>query len=118
MNITAEQRGEVAIIALTGQLDAITASDVRQVFMQYGGDGNCHAVVNLEEVTFIDSSGLAALISGLKTFRAHGRDFVLAGVQPAVLQIFSLTMLDRAFRIYPDTEAAVGAITPSQSRSN
>lgn len=111
MNVTAQHQGEVAIIALAGQLDALTAGSVRQAFAQYGGDGNFHAVVDLERVTFIDSSGLAALISGLKTFRAHGRDFVLAAVQPAVLQVFTLTMLDRAFRIFPDTTAAVGSIS-------
>lgn len=110
MHVTAHHVGEIAVIALVGQLDAVTASEVRQAFTQYGGDGNFHAVVDLGRVSFIDSSGLAALISGLKTFRGHGRDFVLAAVQPTVLQVFTLTMLDRAFRIFPDVPAATDAM--------
>ena len=110
MHVTAHHQGDIAIIALAGQLDAVTALEVRHAFTQYGADGNFHAVVDLGRVTFIDSSGLAALISGLKTFRAQGRDFVLAAVQPTVLQVFSLTMLDRAFRIFPDVQAATSAM--------
>lgn len=112
MHVTAHHQGEIAIVTLVGQLDAVTAQAVRQAFAQYGGDGNCHGVIDLERVSFIDSSGLAALISGLKTFRAHGRDFVLAAVQPTVLQVFTLTMLDRAFRIFPDVQTATNAMAP------
>ncbi len=110
MDVTTRQEGDIVIFELKGQLDALAAPKARQSFAAHGDPGDAHGVVNLQHVTFIDSSGLAALISGLKAFRAHGRDFVLAGVQPTVLQVFSLTMLDRAFRILPDTSAALAAV--------
>ena len=110
MDVTTRQEGDIVVFELKGQLDALTATKARQTFAMHGEPGTMHGVVDSRQVTFIDSSGLAALISGLKAFRAHGRDFVLAGVQPMVLQVFTLTMLDRAFRILPDTTAAIASI--------
>lgn len=109
MEVGTQIEGDIAIISLSGQLDALTAPQVREAFRE-AGTGVYHAVVNLHDVTFIDSSGLASLISGLKIFRGEGREFRLAAVQPNVYQVFSLTMLDRAFRILPDVEAAVASV--------
>lgn len=111
MDVTTRQEGDIIVFELSGQLDALTAPRARQAFAAYGDSEAKSGVVDLSHVTFIDSSGLAALISGLKSFRARGRDFVLAGVQPSVLQVFTLTMLDRAFRIVPDATAAIASIT-------
>lgn len=109
MDLTVTVEGEVAIIAIDGQLDALSAPQAKEAFREYG-TGAYHAVVDLGKVAFIDSSGLASLISGLKTFRAQGKQFRLAAVQPDVRQILALTMLDRAFDIAPDVRTAVSAI--------
>jgi anti-sigma B factor antagonist len=59
------------------------------------------------EVPFIDSSGLSALVSGLKGARKEGGIVVLCNVQPQARTIFSLTMLDKVFSIYPDVQTAM-----------
>ncbi len=109
MEVAARLEGNIAIVTLAGQLDALTAPEARQVFHEYG-TGGYHAVIDLENVTFIDSSGLASLISGLKTYRAHGCEFMLASIQPNVMQVFALTMLDRAFHIAPDVSSAIASL--------
>jgi len=107
VNVTTD--GDIAIIALDGHLDALSAPQAKEAFRDYG-TGVYHAVVDLGSVSFIDSSGLASLISGLKTFKSQQRQFRLAAVQPNVRQVLTLTMLDRAFEIAPDTQSAVTAI--------
>ena len=109
MDVTVTTVGDIAIITLDGHLDALSAPQAKEAFREYG-TGEYNAVVDLGSVSFIDSSGLASLISGLKTFRAQGKQFRLAAVQPNVRQVLTLTMLDRAFDITPDAASAVASI--------
>lgn len=109
MDVNVTTDGDIAIIALDGHLDALSAPQAKEAFREYG-NGSYHAVVDLGSVAFIDSSGLASLISGLKTFKSQQRQFRLAAVQPNVRQVLTLTMLDRAFDIAPDAQSAVTSI--------
>ena len=97
----------VAVARLTGRLDIASAADVKRLFSSTVADGHSHLVVNLEGVTYIDSSGLSALVSGLRTARQAGGDLRIAaaGVQPSAL--FVLTSLDQVFRLYPTVEEAL-----------
>lgn len=109
MDVTVAVEEGIAIITMEGHLDALSAPHAKEAFREYG-TGAYHAVVDLGKVSFIDSSGLASLISGLKTFRSQGKQFRLAAVQPNVRQVLTLTMLDRAFEIAPDVPTAVRSI--------
>ncbi|MBA2586720.1 MAG: STAS domain-containing protein [Chthoniobacterales bacterium] len=66
-------------------------------------------VVDLSEVSYIDSSGLAILIEGMQSVEAYGGKFALAGLQENVQPIFEIARLDQVFRIFPDVEAALAA---------
>ena len=57
-------------------------------------------------VEFIDSSGLGALISGLKTARTAGGDLRLAAATEQVTSVLQLTNLDRILRVYPSPDDA------------
>src|SRR5262245_29025372 len=109
MDVTVNVEDGVAIVGMDGHLDALSAPQAKEAFREYG-TGAYHCVVDLGRVSFIDSSGLASLISGLKTFRAQGKQFRLAAVQPNVRQVLTLTMLDRAFEIAPDVPSAMSTI--------
>jgi anti-sigma B factor antagonist len=60
----------------------------------------------MRAVSFIDSSGLASLVSGLKLARERGGWLRLAGVNEQVASIFKMTLLDRVFELYPNVDAA------------
>jgi anti-sigma B factor antagonist len=66
-------------------------------------------VVDLGRVTYIDSSGLAALIEGMQNVQEYGGKFALAGLQETVRIIFEIARLDQIFRIFPDVDAALAA---------
>ena len=66
-------------------------------------------VVDLSRVTYIDSSGLAALIEGMQNTTEYGGLFALAGLQETVRTIFEIARLDQVFRIFPDPDAALAS---------
>lgn len=66
-------------------------------------------VVDLSQVSYIDSSGLAVLIEAMQTVSGYGGKFALAGLQENVRPIFEIARLDQVFRIYPDVDSALAA---------
>src|SRR5919108_5915230 len=60
-------------------------------------------VIDLSEVSYIDSAGLAALIQAMQKVEAYGGKFSLAGLQETVRSIFEISRLDQVFQIFPDT---------------
>jgi len=66
-------------------------------------------VMDLSQVSYIDSSGLAALIEGMQKASAYGGMLCLSSLQESVRTIFESMRLDQAFRIFSDTEAALSA---------
>jgi anti-sigma B factor antagonist len=64
-------------------------------------------VVDLSDVTYIDSAGLAALIQAMQKVEGYGGKFRLAGLQETVRSIFEISRLDQVFQIFPDANAAL-----------
>jgi anti-sigma B factor antagonist len=64
-------------------------------------------VVDLSDVSYIDSAGLAALIEAMQKVEAYGGKFMLAGLQETVRSIFEISRLDQVFQIFPDADAAL-----------
>ena len=64
-------------------------------------------VVDLSEVSYIDSAGLAALIEAMQKVEAYGGKFLLAGLQETVRSIFEISRLDQVFQIFPDVNGAL-----------
>jgi anti-sigma B factor antagonist len=96
-----------ATVALAGRLDASNAQTLKESLEQLIDGGTTQLVVDLTQVPFVDSAGLAALVSTLKAIRRVGGNVLLSGVQPQARTVFSLTMLDQVFAIHPNVEAAL-----------
>lgn len=99
----------VAIIHLKGRLTMVSTAELRALVTDTVGDGRNRIVVDLSDTDFIDSSGLGALIAGLKTARQAGGDLRIACPTEQVEMILKLTNLDRVLRPYDTVEGAVGA---------
>jgi anti-sigma B factor antagonist len=63
-------------------------------------------VVDLSQVPYIDSSGIAVLIGAMQSLEHEGGVFLLAGAQEGVRMIFESAKLDQYFRLFPDVESA------------
>lgn len=106
MNLTTDVRDDFAIIAVDGRLTATGAPLLRNAVSELVEAGRARIVVDLSATQFVDSSGLGALVGGLKAARVAGGDLRIAGVPDAVRSVLRLTNLDRVLRDHPTPESA------------
>src|SRR5881275_101065 len=66
-------------------------------------------VVDLSQVPYIDSSGIAVLIGAMQSLELEGGTFLLSGAQDGVRMILESAKLDQYFRLFPDVESAAAA---------
>jgi len=102
-----EHSGQTAVMHLSGNLDHLTATSVRKEIANAVATGHARLVIDMDQVAFIDSSGLGSLISGLKAARIAGGDLRIAQPSKQVGTILSLTMLDRVLRPYATVAEAL-----------
>ena len=108
MEVIVESRpAGVGVVRLIGRSDLLTSAEVPQLFAQLIAGGNRRLIVDLAEVPFIDSSGLAALISALKAAREAGGDLRIARPTDQARSILEITNLNRVLRPYPTVEEAL-----------
>jgi len=86
-----------------------SARRLKEVLDGLVAGGTTRIVVDMAETTFLDSSGLGALIGGLKAARQAGGDLRIARPTEAVRTVFTLTNLDKVLRPRDDVESAFDA---------
>lgn len=96
-----------AIIAVQGRLDSVEAAPLRASLNHYITTSTVRIVVDLSDVTFVDSAGLAALVIGMKRARLeHGDVRLVSPVHPDAKRVFEITKFDEVFMMYNDVDAA------------
>lgn len=98
----------VQVITLSGRFDAFSAPDVRQRLQGLLSDGEKYFVLNLHDLSFMDSAAMAVLVTLLKGARSAGGGVTL--VRPAnenAMRILMLTKFDRVFPMAESLDAAV-----------
>ncbi len=111
MELDTRDVGVVRVVRLSGPLDAVASGDVRKQLSELVREGFSRLVIDLEDVSRIDSTGLGALVTTLKAARDRGGELVLASLSPAVRTVVELTRLHRVFDIYDDAEAAASELS-------
>ena len=108
MKIDVAPRGAgVATVGLAGRLDLLSAAMVKDRLREAAAQGHAKLVVDLGEVEFIDSSGLGALIGGLKSARQAGGDLRIARPRQQATMVLQLTTLDKVLRPYATVDEAL-----------
>jgi anti-anti-sigma factor len=92
-------------------LDIQSSDAVKTTLHDVVADSASMAFVNLNEVHFIDSAGLSALVSGLRRARENNKDIILFGLNKQAQMIFQLTMLDRIFTIHSSMESVLASLS-------
>ena len=109
INIKKED-GVLIVDLLVDRLDASIASNFRNKLIEIIKDGNTLIVLNLTNVTFVDSSGLGSIVSCLKTLGAKG-DLTLCCIDERIMSMFRLTRMDRVFKIFNTEGEAIKNIS-------
>jgi len=111
MEIETLVSGDVTVVAVSGDIDATTVADLHAVFNDLVDRGAQNYVIDLSRVTFMDSSGLAALAKLYKQVRIGHGDVRLCSLPPEMRRIIELTRFDRVFAIFDDRDAAIASFS-------
>ena len=95
------------ILKATGRLDMVAAPQFKDLVVAAVSADKTPVVIDLSGVDFMDSSGLGALISGLRATRQTGSDLRIAGATSQVLSVLKMTNIDRILPPYPDVAEAL-----------
>ncbi len=102
-----ETRGGAVVVAASGEVDLATAPELRDRLDAAIGHGNDRVVVDLRDVTFIDSTGLGMLIRAFNQCKERGVRFSLVIAEARILKVFEITGLTDLFPISTTIEDAV-----------
>jgi anti-sigma B factor antagonist len=97
------------VIEVGGEIDVYTAPKLRERLVSLVESGSYELIVDMENVEFLDSTGLGVLVGGLKRVRAREGWIDLVCTQSRILRIFRITGLNRVFSIYDTVAEAVAA---------
>lgn len=109
MDVEWQTHGDVVAVVLRGDVDAAGTPALREQLDGPLAGGRQNFVIDLSEVGFIDSSGLATVVQLFKRVRIGDGDVRLCGLQADVLRLFELVRLDRVFGLFPDRAAALAS---------
>ncbi|MHB1488561.1 MAG: STAS domain-containing protein [Acidimicrobiales bacterium] len=105
LDIQVTNFGPMVEFHLTGEVDVASSGYLREMINgQIGHAGNPLVVLDLSEMTFIDSTGLGILVAACRRARAVGSDLVVQHPRPNVSKVFATTGLDRVLTIADDPE--------------
>ncbi len=100
-------QGSFSIVSLTGEVDLHTSPKARQQILdQLRAEQN--VLVDLSQVEYIDSSGIASLVEGLREAKGGNQQFGLVGVSKPAMQVLQLAKLDRVFPIFDNVDEGIG----------
>lgn len=94
------------------RIDAASAVQFKETMRSLVSEENGRVLLDLSQVTFIDSSGLGALVAVMKNMPGQAK-IELAGIQPIVQKVLALTKMDQVFVIHETCEAALSAAQPA-----
>ncbi|NJL45399.1 MAG: STAS domain-containing protein [Leptolyngbyaceae cyanobacterium SM2_3_12] len=95
----------IRVIAPAGILDSTKAEAFRHTVDQLLDEGAEVILIDLKDITFIDSSGLGTLVVLLKKVRGLDRKLCICSINDQVRMLFELTSMDRVFEVYDSQQA-------------
>ena len=110
MNIKEKMHGDVAVVALRGNLmGEPDTTEVREKIYSLLQDDVKRIVLDLGKVKWINSSGLGSLIAAMTSVKNKGGEMRLANITEKVESVFMITQLIKVFKTYETVDRAVGS---------
>ncbi len=108
MRIAVREADQTIVLDVEGNVDLKNSPAMRKALLDNLKRAT-RVVVNLEKVPYIDSSGIATLVEGLKASQELKHRLVLAGLSPMARKVLELTRLTTLFEIYENADQALKA---------
>ncbi len=107
LKIDTHVNGQVALLSIEGEVDMYSSPEARKAIMELVKQKIPKLIVDLQGVSYMDSSGVATLIEGLQMCHKYNGKLLIAGLRDNVREVFELTRLDKIFQIYQDVDTAM-----------
>jgi anti-sigma B factor antagonist len=105
--VDVETWNRVPVVVVAGEVDLYTAPELRQRLARVDEDGAERVVLDLSQVTLVDSMALGVLLGAKKRLATHGGSLDLVVASPDIRRIFEITMLDRVFTLHATRDEAL-----------
>jgi anti-sigma B factor antagonist len=99
LTLDKEKTPDGSVIRVHGEVDLYSSPELRKVILKTIPSAKGDLTIDLSGVTYIDSSGVATLVEGLRSAREHGIGFALVAPSAAVMQVLELARLDSVFEV-------------------
>jgi anti-sigma B factor antagonist len=114
VKISARRIETATILDVSGNIDMSNSPEVRKVLLhELREKGVSRVVLNLSAVDYIDSSGVASLVEGLKASRESGSRFLLFGLSDSAREVLKISRLLKLFEVFDDEAQAMGSTARS-----
>jgi anti-sigma B factor antagonist len=94
---TVSAESELSVIALVGEMDLYTADQLKRYVTEHFAAQSSPLIIDMKDLDYIDSSGIAALLHAFSTAKKHGQDICFANVHGSVRKVIDLTSLTNFF---------------------
>lgn len=110
LTATVRNREGMAIIDLSGELDAFGERPLQEAFAAASAEGPRAVILNFTRVEYINSKGIALIVSLIATARETGRRLLAYGLSEHYVEIFQITRLTDFITLVPDEVAAFSGL--------
>ena len=105
LDIESEVVHGYTVVVPRGELDLVTQTELKRYVNDLVVNGKVNLVVDLNHTTFLDSTGLGALISARRQTHTFHGSFAIVCDNPRLLRLFKIVSLDKVFTIHPNRDA-------------
>ena len=106
MEIFEKEKNNIVVLSIKGEIDLYNALDIKNKINDLINAKKLNIVINLNDVSYIDSSGIGALISSLANLKKYQGQMKICNVHSSVQKVFELTKLTSFFQIFDNEELA------------
>lgn len=107
MDISQKTVGDIVVLVIVGEIDLYNAPEIKDIINKLIEERKYNVVIDLEKVSYIDSSGIGALISSLSNLKKYQGGLKIINVYASVKKVFELTKLTSFFEIYDSENEAL-----------
>lgn len=107
LRLEVQRHGATRVVACAGEVDLATVSQLRTALTDEMLDGPVDLVIDLSKVTFMDSSGLGALVGAHRKARLFQGRLTVVATSSSLLRLLTITGLDRVLTVVPSVEEAL-----------
>ncbi len=110
MEIQLKNEGNIVVLSISGELDLYNAPELKEAIQKLINDKKVQVIIDMDRVSYVDSSGIGALISSFSSLKKSQGQMRICNVAGSVRKVFELTRLTSFFQIDDALENSLHAI--------